>query len=436
MNLLTEKEYSATISELYDLQKYSVKMGLENISSLCHELNNPQESYPTIHVAGTNGKGSTSFIIQRILSAHGLKVGLYTSPHLVDFRERIRINSDLVEKEFMINMWSQLRPSVDRLKATFFDTTTAIAFEYFKQKNIDIAVIETGLGGRLDSTNILKPIAVVLTPIAIDHIKQLGRNLRSIAKEKAVIIKKGSTLFSAAQNKTVKEVINELSIKSERQFYLPDCLKVEKILPSPTYSMFNCLDDIHNHHMQQLRISIGGSFQVYNACLAYMTARWFLDRIKISFSEKIFREVLTHIRWNGRLQRVSLNPAIYLDVSHNYSGFKVTLEFVKTIGETDTRWLLIGLLDDKQYKPIVRLLQNQFGKIIITEPKHDRALLSKMLKSEFQKYRKDVKSVKSVIDAHDYVVENMDRNDQLFVMGSHFIVGELLKLIYKKHLTR
>jgi dihydrofolate synthase/folylpolyglutamate synthase len=436
MNPLTEKEYSVTISELYDLQKYSIKMGLENISSLCHELNNPQESYPTIHVAGTNGKGSTSFIIQSILSAHGLKVGLYTSPHLVDFRERIRINSNLVEKEFLVNMWNQIRTLVYKLKATFFDTTTTMAFEYFKRQNIDIAVIETGLGGRLDSTNVLKPIAVVMTPIAIDHIKQLGRNHRSIAKEKAVIIKKGSTLFSATQNKTVKEVINEFSTRTERQYYLPDCLKVEKILPASTHNMFDCIDYIHEHQMQQLKISIGGSFQVFNACLAYMTARWYLDRIKISFSEKIFREVLAHIRWNGRLQRVSTNPDIYLDVSHNYSGFKETLEFIRSIGEINTRWLLIGLLDDKQYKPIVRLLQNQFSKIVITEPKHERALLSEVLNNEFKKYRNDVKIVKSVIDAHEYVVENMDKNDHLFVMGSHFIVGELLKLIYKKHLTR
>ncbi len=436
MNPLTEKEYSVTISELYDLQKYSVKMGLDNISFLCHDLHNPQESYPTIHVAGTNGKGSTSFIIQNILSAHGLKVGLYTSPHLVDFRERIRINSDLVGKEFILTMWNQMRPLVDKLKATFFDTTTAMAFEYFKRQNIDIAVIETGLGGRLDSTNVLKPIAVVITPIAIDHTKQLGQNLRSIAEEKAVIIKKGSTLFSATQNKIVIKVINKFSMNSEKQYYLPDCIKVEKILPASTYSVFNCIDYIHDHQMQQLRISMGGSFQVNNACLAYITARWYLDRIKIPFSEKIFREVLAHIQWNGRLQRVSTNPAIYLDVSHNFSGFKQTLEFIRTIGEINTRWLLIGLLDDKQYKPIARLLQNQFSRIIVTEPKHERALLTETLKKEFKKYRNDVISIKSVIDAHGYVVEKMNKNDHLFVMGSHFIVGELLKLIYKKNLTR
>ena len=185
-----QESYSKTITELYNLQLFSVKQGLENIQQLSQFMNHPERSYPVLHVAGTNGKGSTSVMIQKILYAHGLCTGLYTSPHLIDFRERIRINDDFIDRNYIVEYWKNINPFVSRVKATFFDTTTALAFNYFRDHKVDVAVIETGLGGRLDSTNIVDWDAAIITPFHRDHTRQLGTKLRAITAEKADIIKK------------------------------------------------------------------------------------------------------------------------------------------------------------------------------------------------------------------------------------------------------
>ena len=191
---MSQNKYKETITQLYDLQQFSVKQGLDNISDLVKFLNHPEKNFPVIHVAGTNGKGSTSVILQKILSAHGLRTGLYTSPHLIDFRERIRIDNEYIKHEYIVGYWTKIASKVLEIKATFFDTTTALAFNYFSDQDVDVAVIETGLGGRLDSTNIVDSVAAIITPIHRDHTKQLGTKLKGITAEKADIIKKDSKL--------------------------------------------------------------------------------------------------------------------------------------------------------------------------------------------------------------------------------------------------
>jgi dihydrofolate synthase/folylpolyglutamate synthase len=428
--------YLNTISELYDLQKFSIKMGLENITSLCNQLGNPQDSYPIIHIAGTNGKGSTSIIIYKILVAHGLRVGLYTSPHLIDFKERIRINDRYIDQKYIIDFWKRMKDNVNQRKATFFDTTTALAFDYFAKSDVDISIIETGLGGRLDSTSIVKPVASVITPIAIDHIKQLGKDLKSIANEKAVIVKKGSTFFSAKQKKPVKEIFEKISSNADKYYDFSGSMKITRIMTLPTHSQFDILDKIRHLKIEKLGLNLAGKFQIENACLAYLVSRWYLDRLGISFSEVSFREVLSKIEWNGRLQIVSKNPTIFLDVSHNYSGFRETIIFISEISEISNRSLLIGLLDDKEYKRIIWLLSKFFRQIILTEPVHERALPVSVLSEEFLRYGINATAEKSILKAYKKATKNLGKNDQLYVMGSHFIIGEILKAIKKKDLTQ
>ena len=428
--------YSNTISELYNLQKFSIKMGLENISTLCNDLGNPQDSYPVIHIAGTNGKGSTSIIIQKILASHGLTVGLYTSPHLIDFRERIRINDKYIDKEYIIDFWARTNIKVKQLMATFFDTTTTLAFEYFCKSNVDIAIIETGLGGRLDSTNIVKPAASVITPIAIDHIKQLGRNLKSVAHEKALIVKKGATFFSARQKKNVREIFKFVSTVADNFFDLQECVSIQNIKMSRTYSDFSYWDKVRNIKSANLRLNLAGKFQIDNACLAYLVSRWYLDRLDIPFIEEKFRNVLSRIQWAGRLQLVSKNPEIYFDVSHNYSGFSETVKFISETSNISNRFLLLGLLDDKEYKLIVRMLSKYFNKIILTEPPVERALPVTVLYEEFLRHGVKVSTDRFPEHAYVKTIKKLGENDQLYVMGSHFLIGELLKVIHKKDLTQ
>jgi dihydrofolate synthase/folylpolyglutamate synthase len=431
-----QKHYLSTLSELYELQKFSVKMGLENISFLCEELDNPQKSYPVIHIAGTNGKGSTSIIIHNILAAHGLKVGLYTSPHLIDFRERIRINFRFIGKHHIIKFWDRMRTNVHQLKATFFDTTTVLAFDYFYKSGVDVAVIETGLGGRLDSTNIVQPVASVITPIAIDHIKQLGNSLTSIAQEKIVIVKEGSTFFFARQKKRVKDLFIQVSSLADDFYDLTKCVTVQNVKILPTYSQFDCQDNVRKIIIKKLKLNLAGRFQIDNACLAYLVSRWYLDCLGISFSEKIFRNVLKKVQWDGRLQLVSKQPDIYLDVSHNYAGFMETVKFITGISDFSNRSLLIGLLDDKEYKRIVRLVSKNFAHFFLTEPVHERALSVSVLSREFLKHGITPFVEKSPHLAYEEAIKKLEKNNQLFVMGSHFLVGEILKVINKKNLTQ
>ena len=212
---MTTPLYKAVVNELFDLQKFAIKLGLHNITALSSLLGNPHMQYPSIHIAGTNGKGSTSFYIAQILQACGLKVGLFTSPHLVDFRERIRVDNLLINEDDVISFWQTIKKEVLELQATFFDTTTLMAFDYFAKQRVDVAVFETGLGGRLDSTNIIQPECCVITPIGLDHQHFLGDTLSKIAVEKAGIIKNSADVFLAdiepdAENEILKHVSSNI----------------------------------------------------------------------------------------------------------------------------------------------------------------------------------------------------------------------------------
>ncbi len=418
--------YSNTISELYKLQQFSIKMGLDNITKICDFLDNPQNSYPVIHVAGTNGKGSTSRMIQSILSLHGLKVGLYTSPHLVDFRERITVNEEQIDKDFVVEYWQKISSLVNKLRATFFDTTTALAFMYFRKNNIDVAIIETGLGGRLDSTNIVKPLSVVITPIEIDHTKQLGSRLKSIALEKASIIKNGSTVFVAKQKKNVRDVLIHASSRAKTCYYFTDTIRIDEICSGQDDLTFRLFDRLRKKTIEHIRVNLAGYYQAGNAGLAYLCSRWFLENSSMVFSEKLIKKALGEITWPGRLQIVSQSPLVYFDVSHNYAGFKHTLEFVDKLSCSGEKYLLFGLLEDKAYKPIIRMIHESFRNVIITEPAHDRALSAQLILKEFKKYGMEAIICKSITEAYAKTIQNMAKNDVLFVMGSHYIIGELL----------
>jgi dihydrofolate synthase/folylpolyglutamate synthase len=422
--------YAETLRELYSLQQFAIKMGLENISYLCQLLRNPQNSYPSIHVAGTNGKGSTSVMIQKILTAQGLSVGLYTSPHLVDFRERICVDNQNIDEKFINNFWGRMRSEVVKEKTTFFDITTAMAFKYFEHKRVDVSVVETGLGGRLDSTNILNPCAVVITPIAIDHIKQLGSKIEQIAHEKAAIIKKNSTLFCGKQEKVVENVLDQYQFLLNQSFKISESITLSKIRCNLTDSIFNFYDHLRNESKHNIRLNLAAGFQIDNAMLSYLTSRWYLEGLNLKFKFRELRNTFKKVQWLGRLQRMGTNPNIYFDVSHNYSGFKKTVEFIQQNFAKQSLHLLIGLLADKEYKAIVNLVSKNFTHFVITEPEHERSLPGTVLENEFLNYGINAIFIKDIDEAFEFSKENTPRDHTLLVAGSHFIIGRLLQLTH------
>jgi dihydrofolate synthase/folylpolyglutamate synthase len=418
-------DYKRAISEIYGLQEFAIKMGLDNIAALMERSGRPHLAYPVIHVAGTNGKGSTSFFIAKILQYHGLKVGLYTSPHLTDYRERITVNGQMIAPQYVTGFWQETKAFIHEKKATFFDVTTALAFNYFRDCKVEVAVIETGLGGRLDSTNIVEADIVVLTPIDFDHEKQLGSSLRAIAAEKAAIIKKTPAIFSAFQQSPALEVIQSHLTHESHFYYTPEIFESGIKLSNLDEQKFDLHDKLHKQWIKNLRVRQIGNFQLENIALAYQVCRSYLASKQIDFRTESLREALESECWAGRLQRVHRNPDIFFDVSHNRHGISTTLRFIGNFIEKQNLIILLALLNDKDYQAIAGLLSQYSGQVIVTEVDTPRKLAADELAAAFNNFGIAVDIIKDAYKAFDYSKTLLGEKKSLLVMGSHYLIGAL-----------
>lgn len=415
--------YLQTVNELFDLQKFAIKLGLDNISALSTYMSNPHLNYPVIHIAGTNGKGSTAFYIAQILQSCGLKVGLFTSPHLVDFRERIRVNDKLIEAQAVIQFWQKVKAEVLRLKATFFDTTTLMATHYFAEQKVDVAVFETGLGGRLDSTNIVRPDSVVITPIGFDHQQYLGKTLKKIAAEKAGIIKRGCSVYLSKMHKNALDTIIAKTDTSNAVVQLNHEFKTTLKSVNPDGIHFS----IHNKkEKSDFLLPTIAEYQVQNFALAYLVCRDFCRRRNIDFEYTKIKDSIVSKSWPGRLQIISRNPAIIFDVSHNLSGIKKTLSSVLKYTEYSRRHLLLGIVNDKDVNGIARELSFKFKKIIVTEPDTYRRQKGEILVQAFGRYNEKAELIKDLKTAFEKAKQNLHEDDTLLALGSHYLIGSLI----------
>ncbi|HID38570.1 MAG TPA: hypothetical protein EYP36_03535, partial [Calditrichaeota bacterium] len=362
----------------------------------------------------------------QIIQAMGLKTGLFTSPHLYDFRERIRVNGRKISKSYVMKFWRDLRPLVLKRKATFFDTTTAMALAYFRDKQVDVAVIETGLGGRLDSTNIVEAAYTVLTPIHFDHERQLGNTLSKITAEKAGIIKEHSAVFCAVQHPESLKVIKATLKSSNRMFYLADHISWQGNRFSLGGQWFDLFDHLHRLEYLNLKTKQLGSFQLANIALSYLTARIYLKEQRILFKEETFRRVLARAVWPGRMQVVSRHPNIILDVSHNLNGITKTLAEVKKLCGQGRLVVLTGLVKDKDYPTIARRIVEAAYRIVVTEPDTHRRLSATDLAEAFKKEGKTVKVIQDLHKAFEICKQTLNKEETLLVIGSHYLIGPLL----------
>ena len=417
--------YKTVLDEIYDLQKFAIKLGLHNIRALSSALGNPHQAYPSIHIAGTNGKGSTAFFVAGVLQAMGLRVGLFTSPHLYDFRERIRVNEDFISKAFIVDFWQRNKGRVITRKATFFDTTTAMAFDYFREQKVDVAVVETGLGGRLDSTNILQPEIAVLTPISFDHQKQLGDSLCSIAIEKAGIIKKDSAVFSARQEEETLQVLRESAAGARAFYYLPHLVATDIRAYGLEEVRFTLQDKQSGLFFDNLTMGQIGDFQVDNLALAYLVSSYYLKSVSIPFDGAKFRQAIQSRIWPGRLQLVRKNPPVMVDVSHNLQGIRRSLSFLSKALQNQKLVVLAGLVQDKDYEQIAVEISRYAARVIITEPDTHRKLSAEALRLAFADRGMNAQCIQDIDKAYEFSVNSLAKNEILLVMGSHYLVGSL-----------
>lgn len=425
--------YEETINYLYrQLPMFSrigsaaYKKDLHNTIRLCTELNNPHQKFKSIHIAGTNGKGSTSHMLAAILQEAGYKTGLYTSPHLHDFGERIRVNGKMIDEDFVVNFVQQTKDICEEIKPSFFELTVAMAFDYFAKQQVDIAIIETGLGGRLDSTNILSPILSVITNIGYDHINILGNSLVEIAAEKAGIIKKNTPVVIG---EILPETLLVFTTKAN-ELNAPLHIAQEKYIIEyiESYgSLLLCnIKDVVTNIVEKLRLDLAGLYQTKNATTVLCCIDQ-LRKMEIEIHENELHTGLENVRkltgLHGRWDILHSNPAVILDVAHNEDGIRHVLQQLAISYPDANLHFVLGFVKDKDVSLLLRLFPIN-AKYYFTNAHIPRALKHEDLRMLGSEIGLKGESYDNVNEAIQQAI-NAGENDVVMVCGSFFVVGEV-----------
>lgn len=411
-----------SLKKLYSLHTFGIKLGLDNTIGFLNYLGNPQNHLKSIHVAGSNGKGSTSSFIASILMEMGYKVGLYTSPHFMKFNERIVINGKQIEDEYVAEFISRNDKYIDEYQLTFFEVTTAMAFQYFKETKTDFCVIETGLGGRLDSTNVLNPLAVVITTISLEHTNVLGNTIEQIASEKAAIIKNDTKVFTGLLKPEAETIVREKCIEKQSQ-YLP----LKKYLVEGSSESIRILDN----KIFEINPPLKGSYQKTNAALAALTVAETFSK----FDEQKFKTGIKNVSKNtgltGRYEIYNESPRIIFDSAHNPEGIDNFLdEFSKEASQYSSRFLIFGAMRDKAIEEMIKKLGEYFDELLLSEIQYERAAKPNEILEICN--RLDVRS--RILNQPSFFVEefkNRISKDCLVVLGSMYLLGEIKQQLHR-----
>jgi dihydrofolate synthase/folylpolyglutamate synthase len=426
--------YKEALAYLHDLQKHGIKLGLANIKRLLEILGNPHQRLSAVHIAGTNGKGSTTALISSILKEAGYKVGSYISPHLTDFRERIMINGLPIPEKNVIELLEEIKPRILETAThpgcgypTFFEVVTAMAFSYFNKEKVDSAVVEVGLGGRLDATNVITSMVSVITNSDYDHMDKLGFEIASIAKEEAGIIKKKNLVITAARGEALS-VIKKICQKQKARLYeVGRDIRYEYLESDWEGQSFNTRGIFSE--FKNLKISLLGRYQLINACCAIGAVK-LLSFHNMRISDESIRRGLENARWPGRLEIIRRSPVVILDGAHNHPAAKelreALLEFLK---KKRHLILVIGILRDKEVEKIVKELAPLAIKVLVTAPKTPRATLACDLYKIALEYNQNVAVLAEVEVAVRQALTEAKEDDIVCVTGSLYTVGEARQFI-------
>ncbi|NLM06371.1 MAG: 2-amino-4-hydroxy-6-hydroxymethyldihydropteridine diphosphokinase [Tissierellia bacterium] len=409
---------------------FGIKLGLDNTMELLDGLGNPHKNIKCIHVAGTNGKGSTCNFISKVLEEAGYSVGLFTSPFIQTFRERFQINGVNISPEDLNYHIERARKVAEKMEEkasppTHFEIITGICFDYFNEKNVDFAVIEVGLGGLYDSTNVIEnPIATLITTIDYDHMEYLGDTLEKIAGQKAGIIKPGSPVFLYPNQKSVMETIEGIADERKAPYYTYNKEELEVLKISEDGVVFNF------RNFKNLSISMVGQHQAYNACLAVICLEELKKRGKIKYTEDELREGLYSSKVIARLELLQKEPKVLLDGSHNIEGVTALVNALKYYSY-DKLILGIGILKDKKHLEMVNMLAPLADKIILTEVPSDRLLEAEKLKEEID-FNGEIIIEKDIPKALKKTLSLAEKDDMVVWAGSLYLMGALRDAYFKE----
>ncbi len=448
-----EKCYQAALDYLYGFVDYSQtrnlqfsaeKFDLNRMIELVHLLKDPQKKYPVIHVAGTKGKGSTCAFIASALQYNGFKTGFYSSPHLVDFSERIQINGIPISHDRIVAILDAMKPMIEKVKQiTTFEITTALAFEYFRQEHVDCAVVEVGLGGRLDATNVVKPLVTVITSISLDHVAILGKTIGMIAKEKAGIIKERVPLILAPQKPAAVNAINKIAReKTSPVTMIGRDLKIKycshdifqqtiKLIPAGDWvsqSGWKKLQTQEQGSGIKLSFPLIGDHQAENATSAFAALAtlidlgWKLDLIKI-------KDGFRNVHWPGRFEIIRRKQILILDAAHNVDSIEKLARSVKKYFPHKKVTLLFGASEDKDIKSMLNNLKPIVNKVIFTQSIHPRAATVETLMQNKNFIAGTVEGISPIEEAYRHLMDTSREGDIILVTGSLFIVAAIKELL-------
>lgn len=417
--------YTESLEKLFSLHQFGIKLGLENIRRLLDEIGNPQKQLKTFHIAGSNGKGSTASFISSILTELGFRTGLYTSPHLIQFNERISIEGSQIPNDYIVQFVNQLNGYIDKHSPTFFELTTAMAFKYFAEQNVDYAVIETGLGGRLDATNVLNSLASVITSISLEHTNILGNDIRGIAREKAAIIKPNSKVFIGNLMPEIIDVFQSKALESNSEFHEIN------LYSKKTDSAIQL--SINDQKLNIYHLPIKGEHQYFNAALAVLAV---IKTLEVELDEKIIsglNKAVLNSGFKGRYQFISESPKILIDAAHNPESLLSFISIFKNeYKKYKQRKLIFGAMKDKDIRQMIDLISIYFDEIYTCKINYERAalpneiiLIGKANNLEIDELNEPAKFIENYINT-------ADKNDCLVILGSIYLVGDILKEITDK----
>ena len=392
---------NSAINYLLSIESRGIKLGLERTQFIMKSCGNPHANLPVIQVAGTNGKGSVCAILEKIFRDSGYKTGLFTSPHLVKVNERIRVNGKSIENEKIESFINQYKQVIENNNITFFECMTAISAWYFKNNNVDIAIMETGLGGKFDSVSICTPIATIITPISYDHMEILGKTLESIAIQKAGIMKKNIICISAKQKSTVKKTLKIEAKKTHTPLYF-----------------------LNDHKKFKLNLNIPGNKQKENAKLVLFFLQYLNE---FNLKKKIIKNALKSVKWHGRNQIIQIKPTIIFDVGHNESGIQSFIQYYKTLQIFGDSTLIISLYSRKNIIKLIPLLETIFINIICTETEGKNPMPASTLANHFTPSH-NIKIMPNPDLAIAHGIKKLKKKDGMVILGTHYLGPAVSKI--------
>jgi dihydrofolate synthase/folylpolyglutamate synthase len=430
--------YDEALKYISNTNRFGMKLGLETITKLLELLGNPQENLNIIHVAGTNGKGSVCSFISNILIDGGYSVGLYTSPYLENFTERIRVDKKEIPRDEVARIVQLIDEKISIMlkegysSPTEFEIVTAMAFYYYNYCKVDYVVLEVGLGGRYDATNVINSSLVsVIASISLDHIGVLGDTIPKIAYEKAGIIKENGAAIVYGQKREAEEVIKDICKQKNAEFIGVEFGSIEVVKSDVKSQVFNYTSSDFKY--ENIEIALIGEHQIKNSVLAINTIEYLNKNHKINISIDNIKSGLLKTEWPGRIEVIKEKPLFIIDGAHNLDGAKSLAKVLEKNFSGKKGILIIGMLKDKDVDSVLEVLTPYFKKVVATYPVSDRSMEPGLLKEKISKYVEDVVAIENINGAVEYAIGKSNEDDVIIAAGSLYMIGSIRTIIKEEN---